>query len=264
MQRHVVLTLGRSGSNTLVNLLNQHPNALNIGEVLGKWNRVRQIRDRLNLYPNDTSAYLDGVSRKSGLLRGLVAGRTAGRWLRLKPREAKPLGRIKTLGFKEFATLMSEHGQENWPQTRHDVKVIGLLRDDVLGRFVSWQLLNQTGVVFHNKDGQKEPEPIDVDPTRIADHLTTISAENDLLKKTLNRVPEDRVYKIRYDEFYSSEPRRKKIIDEVFRFLDLPHVSTSIRMNKIVKRPPAQMIRNRGECAAALVGTKFEGILDHA
>ena len=36
MERHVILTLGRSGSNTLCDMLNQHPEVLNFGEVLAE------------------------------------------------------------------------------------------------------------------------------------------------------------------------------------------------------------------------------------
>ncbi len=34
MNRHIILTSGRSGSNYLANTLNQHPQIVNYGEVL--------------------------------------------------------------------------------------------------------------------------------------------------------------------------------------------------------------------------------------
>ncbi|WP_412509030.1 hypothetical protein [Roseovarius sp. SYSU LYC5161] len=262
MERHVILTLGRSGSNTLVNLLNQHPDLLNVGEVLGPWNRVRQVRDKLGLYPDDTAGYLDALTRRSRLVRSMSAVRTAGRLVRLRPGEVKPLGRIRTLGFKEFATLMAADGQRGWLRDRPDVKVVGLVRDDILGRLVSWQLLDRTGVVA-NRDGAAADKPVlEIAPDRIAALLDTVAAENRLLTEMLEELPARQVRILRYDDFYADEARRQAMIADVFSFLGLRPWRTEIRMKKIVTVPPAQMIANRAACAQALQGSRFEGLLD--
>ena len=61
MDRHMILTLGRSGSNTLRDMLNQNPEVLNFGEVLGPWTDMRRLQKRLPLIPKDNVAYLDFI-----------------------------------------------------------------------------------------------------------------------------------------------------------------------------------------------------------
>lgn len=262
MDRHVILTLGRSGSNTLANLLNQHPDMLNIGEVLGPWNSVRKLRDRFGLYKDDTGAYLDALTRRSALIRMMSFTRSIRRLARLKPGEVKPLHRVRTLGFKEFATLMVEHGQRDWLRDRPDVKVIGLVRDDIVDRLVSWQVLEQTGVVLTRGEAKTERQSFEIDPAAILGLLETIDRENRLLVEMLEELPSERVRILRYGDFYRSEDQRREMLDAVFAFLGLRPWETEIRMKKIVSVPPAQLIDNRDACSEALRGTRFEGVLE--
>lgn len=60
MDRHVVLTLGRSGSNTLRDMLNQSPEVLNFGEVLGEWNTIRKIQRKAVFYRYQTKLFWTG------------------------------------------------------------------------------------------------------------------------------------------------------------------------------------------------------------
>lgn len=262
MRRHVILTLGRSGSNTLTNLINQNPYVLNIGEVLGDWNRVRQIRDKAGLYKDNTSAYLDALTKPSGLLRGMNLGRSVGRLIERKRSEIKSFSNLKTLGFKEFATLMSQEGQKDWLLDRGDVKVIGLVRDDVVGRLVSWLMLDMTGVVSTSSDEAKKTKLLTVDPERIYDLTKTVADENALLSEMLDALPSERVFRIDYADFYRNEDTRTEITRDVFEFLEVPTFETEVRMKKIISKPPKDVIENRDACAEALRGTEFEGILD--
>lgn len=262
MNRFIILTLGRSGSNTLVNLLNQHPAILNIGEVLGTWNRVRQLRDKLGLYKGDNAAYLDAVSQRTLLTRSLSTGRSLHRLLKGKPNEIKSFHKIQSLGFKEFATLMDQYCLRQWIHDRPDVKTIGLVRDDVLSRFVSWKMLEHTGVVSTQAGTESYQYKLQLSPEEIASDLQTIATENALLKSMLEVLPDNQVHVIRYDDFYSSEISRRHILDDAFSFLGVPSFPTEIRMRKIVTGAPVDRIANRKDCAAALKGTFFEGILD--
>lgn len=262
MERHIILTLGRSGSNTLVNLLNQHPEILNTGEVLGDWNKVRRLRDRLGLYRGNTAAYLDALTRRSLLIRGMNTMRSLGRLTAGRPGEIKRLDRVQSLGFKEFATLMTEQGMRNWLGDRPDVKVIGLVRNDPLARLVSWQVMERTGVVASKSQKHFGDQAFEIDPTRIEEMLTTIAGENDLLIEMLGELPDERVRILRYDAFYRDEATRRQMLDDVFQFLGVKPWQPEIRMKKIVAVPPAEMIANRQECAEALKGSRFEGMLD--
>ena len=263
MDRHVILTLGRSGSNTLVNTINQHPELLNIGEVLGDWNRIRQVQRKLGLYGSDTARYLDATTTRSPLVRFMSAGRSAGRLARGRFGELKPLHRIQSLGIKEFATLMSKHGVADYLTERTDIKVIGLVRDDVLDRLVSYLRLRQTGeVLAHSTQSGSGENRLSVDPEEFLSLLENIDTENKMLKQMLDALPESRRRIIRYDAFYKDEPSRQHIMEEVFAFLGVPAVQTRSRMKKIITTTARDMLENRHACACALQGTRFEGMLE--
>src|SRR5215217_8240770 len=59
MNRHLIYTNGRSGSNALVSLLNQHPNIVNYGELLGSWTLPGRYILPLFRGANGPARYLD-------------------------------------------------------------------------------------------------------------------------------------------------------------------------------------------------------------
>lgn len=46
MNKHIILTNGRSGSNYISGVLNSHPHITNYGEVLGEWTVPYMIYDK--------------------------------------------------------------------------------------------------------------------------------------------------------------------------------------------------------------------------
>lgn len=260
--RHVILTLGRSGSNTLVNLFNQHPQLLNVGEVIGPWNTVRKIRDRLHLYTDNDAAYLDAVTQASLLVRSLNVGRSVSKLAKRQHHNLKRIKDVKSFGFKDFVTLMQEKEIEKWLLNNHDVKIIGLIRDNLLERFVSWQLLDKTGIVSVSNKENFSHSTINIDPKKIVSLLETVDLEHALLHKTLQSIPKGRLHQIRYDEFFSDTETRQEILASIFSFLRVAPFRPEVRMNKIVSIPARDMINNKEECQVALEGTRFEGLLD--
>ena len=92
--QHFVLTIGRSGSNTLVNALNQHPQVLNYGEVLGDWNTIRKLYNRLPAaLTSGEAAYLDAVLHNPVLARALNGYRNLSYLRRGGRAEMKRFGR---------------------------------------------------------------------------------------------------------------------------------------------------------------------------
>ncbi|MEM7581601.1 MAG: hypothetical protein AAF316_17540, partial [Cyanobacteria bacterium P01_A01_bin.80] len=47
MNKHLILTNGRSGSNYLVTLFNSHPQITNYGEVLGDWTLPYKLNKKI-------------------------------------------------------------------------------------------------------------------------------------------------------------------------------------------------------------------------
>lgn len=259
----MILTLGRSGSNTLVDLLNQHPQVLNINEVMEAWTPPRKLRDRLGLYRNRTADYLDAVTRPSMLLRCMLGARNFGRLLRGRPGEIKPLRRIRTIGIKDFALFLDKEGLRDWPSQQTDLKVIGLRRRDVLARAMSWKMLDKTGVVASRGKHHGQDGAMTFDPAEFLHALEVVDAENRLLSEMLAALPADRVFVIDYEDFFRDAVTRQAILSDLFAFLGVDPWTPEIRMKKIISVPPAEMIRNRDACAAGLIGTRFEGLLDN-
>ncbi len=260
MDRHVVLTLGRSGSNTLTDMLNQNPDILNVGEVLGDWNVLRKVQRRLRLYPQNAD-YLDAMLRKSVLIRVANTYRNHQRRKSGAKHEIKRLSDIKTLGIKEFSLNMHEFGVADYLHARPDIKVIGLLRDNVLDRAMSYIMLRETGVVAV-RDNTTGKQQVEIDPEELISILEDVKSENQGLQAMLDELPSERVEIVQYAEFFSDEESRIATMRRLFDFLGVQQHQPVVRMKKILQRPKSEMISNIEACRATLLGTEFEGLLD--
>lgn len=258
----MILTLGRSGSNTLVDLLNQHPQVLNVNEVLETWTPPGKLRKRLRLYDGRTADYLATMTRPSAFLRGMLAVRNLGRLVSGRQSEIKPLHQIRTIGIKDFAIFLEREGLQDWPLQQTDLKVIGLRRANVLDRMMSWQMLARTGVVSSKGEHHGRDGAVVFDPKAFVQALEVVDTENRLLNNMLDALPSDRARIVDYEEFFRDAPTRQSILNDLFAFLQVDPWTPEIRMKKIISVPPAQMIKNRDACAAALIGTRFEGLLN--
>ena len=259
----MILSLGRSGSNTLLDLVNQHPEVLNMGEVLGPWTQMRKLRERVGLWRGDNGRYLDGVTTSPLFRRAFLARRNLSRFRAGRRQEMKRHARLRTVGLKDFSLIMAQEGVRHWLCERPDVRVIGLVRDDVLDRLMSSEILRATRLV-KSRDGRQHDrnQAITIDPEKIFAMMDVIDRENRELADMLTELPPDRVRIVRYDEFYRDEATRRRIMGKIFAFLGVRLFETEIRMKKLITVPAAEMIANRAECAAVLRGTRFEGMLD--
>lgn len=258
----MILTLGRSGSNTLVNLLNQHPEVMNVGEVLGPWTPFQRLRRRLGLWRAREDAYLDALTRLSPVIRGALTLRGALRLARGKGSEIRWTRHIRTLGIKDFHFLMARHGLSDWLETRPDIKVIGLVRDDPVSLLVSYLVMTGGGAVASTEAGVGNRRMVHVPPEEIADMLGQARALICDLRQALAALPPQRVLLLEYDSLYRDDAALRAGMDRVFAFLGVSPRPVETQRQKIITVPPASLIANRAACAAALVGTEFEGVLD--
>jgi hypothetical protein len=121
MRPHFILTLGRSGSNTLTDLLNQNLAFFNYGEVLGPWTYMRKLQKRVPLLPKQNDAYLDFLLRDSFFLRSLLRYRNTVKRLKLQKADIKSLARIRTVGIKDFSLNLK--GTSIFERSRSSVAV---------------------------------------------------------------------------------------------------------------------------------------------
>ncbi len=258
MAPHFILTLGRSGSNTLVNAFNQHPEILNYGEVLGDWNRIRRIQRTLAPRMGD-DRYLDLLleGRAAPFLANL--GRSAAHAARGRPGAGKSFRRIRTVGVKEFSLNMRRFGLLGHLAARPGIKVIGLRRSAVLERLVSWQMLDATGVIAAPAEGgTKGARRLRLDADRLETLLETVEAENRELDALLDGLPPERVLRIDYEEMYRGEEAAIAAIREAYAFLGVSDLRPEIRMRKIIPGASLDAIANLDECRARVRGTRFE------
>ena len=264
-RRHVILTLGRSGSNSLRDMLNQSPEVLNYGEVLGEWNAVRKAQRRLGLFRGDDARYLDWLISGGTFLRAANAARNLGRIRTRRFDQTKARAGIQTIGFKDFSMNFEKYGLRDYLRAREDIQVIGLLREGVADRMVSNAMLGATGVVkLPSADGGGGPRRLRIDPDEIAGLLETIEHENRVLEEMLAELPAARVHVMRYAELFSGDETRQELMDAAFRFLDVAPVQTETRMRKIIRTPIDRTIENFDDCLAAVRGTRFETLLEEA
>ena len=260
--QHFVLTIGRSGSNTLVNALNQHPAVLNYGEVLGDWNAIRKLYNRLPAaLTSGEAAYLDSLLHNRSLARALNGYRNLSHLRRGARAEMKRFDRIRTIGVKEFSLNLRRRGITDYLAERPHIRVIGLQRTDVLDRFMSWKMLQQTGVVKLDKGAAAQDRRIRLDTGSLLQELSTIRDENRELAALLDALPGDRVCRIDYDAFYGSDAETGEILQRVFHFLELPAFRPSLRMRKILKGDTLARIENLDACREALRDTEFAALL---
>ncbi|SDN58461.1 hypothetical protein SAMN05216196_101979 [Lutimaribacter pacificus] len=260
MEHHVILTLGRSGSNTLRDMLNQSPEVLNFGEVLGEWNLVRKLQRKLPFMPRSDEAFLDRVLYSPGFLRGANGIRSVRKVLAGQGASAKRLRDIRTFGIKDFSLNFARYGLSDYLDRRTDIKVIGLIRENVVDRMISNAMLGATGVVAATDDSGARKR-LRIDPARIATLLHEIETENAQLDDMLARLHDGRKYVIRYDELFSDRDSRQRLMDGAFAFLGVAPVQTTERMKKIIRTPISETIENFDDCLAAVKGTPHEALL---
>jgi len=258
MDRHVILTLGRSGSNTLRDMINQHPEAFNLGEVLGHWTPFRRLQ-RARLLPADDEAYLDTLLYSDRFARRAMALQRVHATLRGHRDGAKSGARVRTFGVKDFSLNFLRCGLGKYLATR-DTKVIGLKRLSVPARMLSNAMLGATGVVSV-QGGSAVRKRISIDPAQIGDMLATIERENADLDTMLATLPEDRCRVICYEDLFGEAGHRQDLMGKVFRFLGLHPIDVTTRMTKIIATPIDETIVNFADCLKAVEGTRYERML---
>ena len=264
MKRHVLLTIGRSGSNTLCDMLNQSPQVLNFGEVLGEWNQIREYQRALRLFRNSDEAYLDFILNSHAF--HFVAN-THRNWRKRRTNAVeavKRLGNVQTVGVKDFSLNFQRYGLTDFLEKRPEIQVIGLVREDVVGRMISNAQLGATGVVALRTGQDRVGGTLWIDPAHISEMLTTIERENAFLAQMLASLPSHRVLVIRYEDLYRDPDAKDEIMKTVFSFLNVEPIQPDVRMRKIITTPVSEVVENFEDCLVAVKGTRFEALLREA
>ncbi|HZV18665.1 MAG TPA: sulfotransferase [Sphingobium sp.] len=254
---HVILTLGRSGSNTLVDLLNQSDEILNYGEVLGSWNKIRRFRRLIAGNSGGEARYVDRLLHDRSVAAAANLARTAGKIRRGAFGDIKRLRTIRTIGFKEFSLNIRNMGLADHLLGQTDIRFIGLVRRNPLERLVSWRRMAATGEVAARTARKAAPVALTLDPATIVDDLEIIQREVDELDALLARIPSERRRVIEYDDLYARPDTTIRIARDLYDFLGVTRMNPRVRMKKIIQRPMAQVIANYEDCRRAAANSRF-------
>lgn len=260
-RKHIVLTLGRSGSNTLVDLLNQHPEILNYGEALGDWSRLRKLQRASGLFKNEDAAYLDALLGNRGLQRFANVFRNLSKAARADFTAVKRIARLQTIGVKEFSLNLDNAGLGSYLAERPDIQVIGLVRSNILARAVSSGVLEQTGVVRTGSPRPKKQAGVKLEAGQLLRALEAVENENARLLEVLNSLDPARVHMVFYEEAFASHATLLNAVRKAYAFLGVPDHLPEIRQFKLRGRDPLAMLSNRNDLQKVLSGTRYAHFL---
>ena len=252
--RFIVLTNGRSGSNFLVNALNQHPELVNYGEVLGDWTAPWRSRRWLGVARDDDPAsiarYLDGFFTSRARFYAAQVISAKDRRGRNEAVRFKRWRDVKAIGVKEFQLLFDQRKLGDYLASRADIRVIGLTRSDPVRRYLSRSLLQRTGQAAARSSEKAVVAKIRLDADEFFKGVGVVAEENKRLSEVLAAIDDDRKFVVDYDEYFADSASMTGYNDAMFRLLALSPVPTAGEHRKLNTRSLRDTIENYDELLA--------------
>lgn len=263
MSKHFILTSGRSGSNYLSDLLNNHPNVINYGEVLGRWTTGYKANKYFRLGGGDASRYLDLIYSGERYFRMSQAFGRLKSALNMRHAPIKEWSAIQSYGVKDFAMNLIERGAAEFLQSNPDIKVVSLYRENALRRFASIEMLDRTGVVSsdHAKSGntaKRQAKQVYLPPDQFISGLRrTEKVVQDQIDMTSNLAP-GQVLSIRYEDLFSSAQNQKQFATQMFEFIGVEPLQLESDHKKLNSSDLKTLISNYDEIFEICRGTQDE------
>ncbi len=264
MNKHIILTLGRSGSSYLSDRLNNHPNIRNYGEVLGDWTIPFKLYTRLFSNQYSVEQYLDYMyqSKVFFLMVNIYSSITK---LRIKKKKNKKhYNDIETIGIKDFSFNFIRKNLSAYLSDRPEISVINLYRKNILKRFVSLEKMNQSGIVKQVSSAAKREIPVKIrlDIPYTISQLEIFSSELNDHHKFISTLPPEQVLNISYEELFSNDSSLEFYIKMIFEFLGVDENDTESRHKKILPDNLEHIIENYDELSSSLLNTRYACYLD--
>jgi hypothetical protein len=250
----VVLTLARTGSSWLVDLLDSHPQVVAYGELFGLDGREE----------NGEKYGRQGFPYFETYLRERRRGRRTPPRLVARIEYLNDLTRMhaaKTVGFKLTYKEASLNPGLLPALTLRRAPVVHLIRSNALDAVVSWEVARSRRT-FHVQDGEELPPlaPVRLDARSLAQQL-------DWREFAVTRM-RARILTLRlpYIEAFYEEligPRGEEKIAGILEYLGLeqPPGQLTSRLTRVSDVPTSSAIENFDEVCDALAGTRFEWML---
>lgn len=247
-----MFTNGRSGSNFVVDCLNQHPLLCNYGEVLGSYMPPMRLHDRFGYGGRDAESYLDFVlsSRIHFEISKLYS--TVSRLKRRRKPRRKRWSDLTSIGIKDFAIRFDERDVIDYLAARPYIKVISLHRENTLRRAISLSSLMQTGVVRADRPGVSKVEALEIDVDHLVDQIAVLEHEKKEQLRVVGALDPARCLRLTYEDLFASEDRTQQLIGGVYRFLGVEPIPIRFDQRKILPTDLERTIRNYAEVASTL------------
>jgi LPS sulfotransferase NodH len=262
MNKHLIFTNGRSGSNYLVNLLNAHPEVINYGEVLGSWTLPHQIYHKMTFGSKPGIEYLRYIYNSKSFFWGGQVYSAWSHWKRKEDIRFKSFHQIKTIGIKDFSINFLRQNIERFIWESDDLAVINLYRANSLQRFVSFLMLSKTKVVKVDSTNTSSPkrEKIYVDVREFMKGLEIVDKETEEQLAIAAKIPSHRLFNISYENLFSVE-NNQKIQESILEFLGVPPLILTSNHKKILPVNLADIIENYDEIFPEIKASKYEKYL---
>lgn len=261
MDRHILITNGRSGSNYFVQMLNQHPEIVNYGEVLGGWT-VAGRYFLPHFQRKGAAAYLDWLCESRVFFYGAQAYSYAMRRFRNRRTHFRLRRNIRTVGVKELiVNLRRRHVIESIIEDEN-LKVIALVRENPLNRYVSGVLMEKTGVIARTGAEAATVAKIQLDTDHLLRILSVVEEENDAIERIACDIDPTRVFRLSYERYFGAdENQRLKTKLELLEFLGVEAIDLPAEHKRIRQQDLSSVVENYDDVAAALSGTRYEKYL---
>nr|NQU94560.1 hypothetical protein [Bacteroidota bacterium] len=229
--KFVIFGQGRSGSNLLVDLLNNHPEIVCYKELfnVNKWvNKTTIVRRVVYKFPH---AYINYIRHKN---------------------------KHRIFGFKLMYHQMLPFEKQIQRMFQQDWKVIHMHRNDLLKQSLSGLIAHHSGVWIHTAGRYHEEKVYRIDPLQVIEDLVRRTNAAEYEKIALTGIG---ALTIVYEDHLEDPDKWQNTAKQVFEFLDTYPVEVTTRMVKSDSRTLKERIENYDEIIDQLKATKFASLL---
>ncbi len=258
MQHHVIFTNGRSGSNFVVDVLNQHPHVCNYGEVLGGYMPSMKLHRWFRYGGWSVESYLDFISESRVHFELAQRYSRRARRRRGETERDKTWHNLKTIGFKDLGIRFSQHDLDDYLLRRPDVQVINLYRVNTLRRAISLLALAATGQVVRRHSDETHRTRIHVDPDDVLSLMAIMERETERQRILIEQLPAERVYDITYEQLFASGEATRRHLRGMFDLIGVEPIHILTRHERVLSPDLSETIMNYDDVARAVSATRYE------
>jgi len=247
----VVLSTQRTGSTWLVEHLHAHPAIFMFAELfLNEGDGMPQF------VGDGTLPFFNTYAREREMRSGWLSQR---RVLReyldevYRPREG-----VRATGFKLMYSQVPRIFQLTLHLARRRVKIVHLVRRNLVDVFLSKKAREQRGFAHSKDDAPVKQVRLAIDATELLAFADRITREHASWRKELDRAGLERC-ELAYEDFVADANR----LDDAVRFLGFEPAPSTERetLQKLARTRHDEQIENYDEVARALEGTAYEDML---